>query len=70
MGTIPEAVWGASSKPGLTSQTGCVWHLIEGHHEPVDVVYFWGGTSLCAKHLPSHAKQYPLQSVQPSGSND
>lgn len=60
MGTIPEAVWGAVSKPDVTSQTGCVWHLIDGSHEPVDIIYFWGGTSLCFQHLPAHAKAYPL----------
>lgn len=70
MGTIPEASWGAAAKPGKDSQTGCVWHLIEGSHEPIDVIYFWGGTSVCMDHLISHAKAYPLPAAPPQGPHE
>lgn len=70
MGTIPEALWGSVSQPEMTSQTGCVYCLIEGVHAPVDIVYYWGGTSLCFQHLPPHAKAYPpLTAPQPQGPN-
>lgn len=51
MGTIPEAVWGTAQKPGTDSQTGCVYCLADGNHVPLDIVYYWMGTSLCFNHV-------------------
>lgn len=57
--TIPEKGWGVTQKPGVVTQTGCVYCLMEGNHGPVEVIYFWMGTSICFNHLPAHAKAHP-----------
>lgn len=52
---IPELLWAAAEKPGSDSQTGCVYCLSEGVHAPVDIVYIWGGTSMCRRHVEAAA---------------
>jgi len=41
----------AVEDPNKKSQTGCVYCLFTGTHAPLEVVYLWGGTSVCQKHL-------------------
>lgn len=40
-------------KPGESTQVGCVWCLKENVDAPstFDIVYYWGGTSMCGRHL-------------------
>lgn len=40
-------------KPGASTQVGCVWCLKENIDAPstFDIVYYWGGTSTCGRHL-------------------
>lgn len=57
--TIPEKEWGATKKPAVTTQSGCVFCLAEGNHGPLDIVYLWKGTTLCFNHAPAYAKANP-----------
>ena len=43
----------AVRKPGVATQVGCVWCLKENLDAPstFDIVYYWGGTSMCARHI-------------------
>lgn len=43
----------AVRKPGDATQVGCVWCLKENIDAPstFDIVYYWGGTSTCGRHL-------------------
>lgn len=53
-GNKPEIVEGiAVRKPGAVTQVGCVWCLQENTDAPstFDIVYYWGGTSMCARHM-------------------
>lgn len=54
--TIPEKVWGSASKPGKDSQVGCVYCLAEDNHVPLDIVYYWKGTSMCFNHVKTYAR--------------
>lgn len=47
------------NKPGGTTQTGCVHCLREGVHAPQEVIYLYGGYSLCMTHA-----QNALQGAQ------
>lgn len=40
-------------RPGAATQTGCVWCLKENVDSPAtfDIVYYWGGTSMCGRHM-------------------
>lgn len=42
----------AVRRPGET-QIGCVWCLKENTDAPApgDIIYHWGGTSVCTKHM-------------------
>jgi len=48
---VPEIIWSRADDSTLESQTGCASCLFEGVDAPLNRVYMWGGTSLCAKHL-------------------
>lgn len=50
--TIPNRLYGAANKPEENStQVGCVNCLAEGVHAPQEVVYYYGGYSMCMKHV-------------------
>lgn len=57
----PAEVWGGNvGKDGEDSQFGCLHCLMENISAPVDVIYMWGGTSLCRKHVQAQmAEQVP-----------
>lgn len=51
--TIPNLLYGDVNKPGGedVTQIGCVNCLIEGVHAPQEVIYYYGGYSMCMKHV-------------------
>lgn len=50
-------------KPEETTQIGCVWCLKENVNSPAsfNIVYYWGGTSMCARHLQPYLDQQGSQ---------
>jgi hypothetical protein len=47
------------NKPGETTQVGCVNCLLEGTHAPQEIIYYYGGYSMCMRHV-----QNALQKAQ------
>jgi len=49
---IPNPLWGAVGKPDEEkSHFGCVNCIAEGVHAGQEVIYFYGGYSMCMKHV-------------------
>lgn len=56
---IPSLIYGDVNKPNGSSQLGCVNCLAEGVHAPQEIIYHYGGYSMCMKHV-----QNALQKAQ------
>lgn len=56
---IPNALYGDVNRPNGATQTGCVHCLQGGVHAPQEIIYYYGGFSLCMTHV-----QNALQSQQ------
>lgn len=48
---IPNPLYGDVNKPNGTTQTGCVNCLRDGVHAPQEIIYYYGGYSLCMSHV-------------------
>lgn len=52
---VPNQNWGVIDSPEQNTQFGCVYCLSEGLEAPASqgVIYFYGGSSVCADHMRS-----------------
>jgi hypothetical protein len=48
---IPNPLYGAVNNPTGTSQVACVHCLRDGVHAPQEIIYYYGGYSLCMSHV-------------------
>lgn len=50
---VPSEIWGShANNSDEPAKVGCVYCLMENNvSAPLDIAYYWGGTSMCRKHL-------------------